>query len=120
MWLYILVIVFFALSLVNTKIFLYQRTVRKFAMNFNLSQDSLVYLYPKSYLIGFNLSRLRWILLIVIVILNWKWAAILFVVCFLLKMILPVNDIKHLKVMLSLAEGEHKRMIESLLLELEK
>lgn len=120
MWLYILIVVFFVLSLINTKIFLYQRTVRKFAINFNLSQDSLLYLYPKNYLIGFNISRLRWIVLLVIFILNWKWATVVFGGCFLLKIMLPVNDVKHLKTMSLLAEEEHNKMINSLLSKLKK
>ena len=87
-----LVCMFFVFLLMNLKIFFYQRTVRKISIKYNISQNFLIILYPKSYLVIYKISKFRWLFLIVIFIFNWIVGICCLVLIWLLPIILPEQD----------------------------
>jgi len=89
---------FVVLLLMNIKVFLYQRTVKKISIKYNIPQKSLVVLYPESYLKMYSVSKIRWVLLVAIFIINWIAGLFCLFSEWLLPIIVPSqNDYKNLK-----------------------
>jgi len=97
----ILSVIFTILMLINLRVFLYQRTVRKISMKTGIKQEFLLDLYPKSYITQYRVSKIRWLILIVLIFFNWVYALVLLLVSPVLYIIVPEqDDIKNMKMML--------------------
>ena len=93
--------IFIILMLINLRVFLYQRTIRKISMKTGIAQELLSNLYPKSYLTQYNISRIRWLILIALIFINWIYAAALLVINSIIYVVVPEqDDIKNMKKML--------------------
>ena len=87
------------LELLTTIVFLYQRTLRKLACKLGIDQKILVFLYPKYMLLSYQITFLKWPLYIYLLFVNWIVAVGIFISTFVLSMILPVADWRHLLTM---------------------
>lgn len=88
----ILVFLFLIFLIFNLKVFFYQRTLRKISIKENIPQENLSCLYPKSYLVIYKISKLRWISVGALFYFNWIAALICIFIGFILPMILPEQD----------------------------
>jgi hypothetical protein len=90
----ILLIIYGSFGLLNVYCFLFQRTTRKirrFAVGTTLMKLEKL-LLPDWYSWLYFISFLRFIPLIWLFIINWKFAVISFLVISLLKMVIPTDD----------------------------
>ena len=90
-------VVFSILAIMDLRVFLFQRTVRKirqyaYGSNHHKAEASM---YPFYYTLIFWLSKLRYIALVWLLFINWMVAIGLFVLWYKLAMWLPVNDWKN-------------------------
>ena len=70
-------------------------------MKTGIKQELLSNLYPKSYLIQYNISKIRWLILIALIFINWIYATVLFVINSIIYIVVPEqDDIKNMKIML--------------------
>lgn len=96
---YILLVIYCLLGFLNIYCFLFQRTARKIrqyafgTQNIQIENKFLPNWYSKFLII----SHLRYIPLIWLLIVNWKFALISYLVLGFLKLILPVNDYSHIQ-----------------------
>lgn len=85
----------------NVRVFLYQRTVRKISIKLRIGQDELAVLYPKKYIRMYNISKIRWLLLAVLLWFNWVYTLSLLVFNLLVILVVPEqDDIRNMKKML--------------------
>lgn len=106
-WIAIAVVVL--LELATMMVFLYQRTVRKLALRMGLDQRVLVFLYPQYMLRMYQLSFLKWPLYIYLLFVDWGVAVGIFVSSFVLSMIMPVVDWRHLLTMRKILKKLYKQ-----------
>ncbi|OQA64795.1 hypothetical protein [Atribacter sp.] len=84
---------------INIYCFLFQRTVRKIRQFAFGTQNIAVQnkFFPDWYFYLFYISQLKYIPLIWLFFINWKYALIAFIAMWLLKLILPINDYGHIQ-----------------------
>lgn len=84
---------------INIYCFLFQRTVRKIRQFAFGTQNIAVQnkFFPDWYFYLFYISQLKYIPLIWLFFINWKYALIAFIGMWLLKLILPINDYGHIQ-----------------------
>ena len=91
---FILLGIYLLLECLNTYCFLFQRTVRKirqFAFGTQIIAIQNKF-FPDWYFYMFYISQLKYIPLIWVCFLNWKYGLLAFAGMWLLKLILPIND----------------------------
>lgn len=84
---------------INIYCFLFQRTVRKIRQFAFGTQNIAVQnkFFPDWYFYLYYISQLKYIPLIWLFFINWKYAIIAFIGMWLLNLILPVNDYGHIQ-----------------------
>jgi hypothetical protein len=87
-----LAIIYAILWMAKHKVFMYQRTIRKIALKYNIPQNRLGFLYPQRYMTLHWVSGMRWVALGVILFLNWKVALGLLVLGAIVTMVYPEQD----------------------------
>lgn len=94
-------VIFIVLMLMNVRVFLFQRTVRKISFKTGIDQKHLNILYSNSYLKQYTISKFRWAIIIVLIFLNWIYALVLVAANFIIYIVVPEqDDIKNMKMML--------------------
>lgn len=115
---WIAIVTVILLELLTMLVFLYQRTLRKLAHKLGIDQRILVFLYPKYMLLAYQISFLKWPLYVYLLFVNWVVAIGIFISTFVLSMILPIEDRRHLLAMRRLLKkcyaDYHTRSSESL------
>lgn len=97
---YILIAIYSILGFINIYCFLFQRTARKIrqyafgTQNIQIQNKFLPHWYSKLYII----SQFRYIPLIWLLMINWRYAIISYFVLGLLNLVLPVNDYSHVQI----------------------
>jgi hypothetical protein len=87
------------LGCLNTYCFLFQRTARKIrqfafgTQNIKMQNKFL----PQWYFWLFYISLLMYIPMIWLLFINWKYAIVIYIVLWILKLALPVNDYSHVQ-----------------------
>jgi quinol-cytochrome oxidoreductase complex cytochrome b subunit len=96
---------------INIYCFLFQRTVRKIRQYAFGTQNIEIQnkFFPDWYFYLFYISQLKYIPLIWIFFINWKYALIAFIGMWLLKLILPIDDYGHIQ---KIKKGFEKRIDE--------
>ncbi|HOT17415.1 MAG TPA: hypothetical protein PLB07_07155 [Bacteroidales bacterium] len=84
---------------INIYCFLFQRTVRKIRQFAFGTQDIKIQnkFFPDWYFYLFYISQLKYIPLIWLFFINWKYALIAFIGMWILKLKLPINDYEHIQ-----------------------
>jgi len=97
---YILLCTYGLFGFLNIYCFLFQRTARKIrkyafgTQNIKIQNKFL----PNWYFVLYFISLLRFIPLVWLIFINWKYAVIAFLVIEFLKLILPVNNYRHVQI----------------------
>ena len=111
-----LAIIYAILWMAKHKVFMYQRTIRKIALKYNIPQNRLGFLYPQRYMTLHWVSGMRWVALGVILFLNWKVALGLLVLEAIVTMVYPEqDDFVNMKMMLDDLERNNKGLSNEVL-----
>lgn len=97
---WILLVCCIVFSLINTFVFIFQRTVRKIKQFAGLKNGADIYLYPKSFIVFNNISRLRYLAIIALFFINVEFALIgvgVVVVLFFVSSIISVPDYENVQ-----------------------
>jgi hypothetical protein len=87
-----LAIIYAILWMAKHKVFMFQRTIRKIALNSGIPQKKLGFLYPQKYKTLHIASNIRWVILGVILFLSWEVAIGLLVLGGIVTMVYPEQD----------------------------
>lgn len=94
-------VIFIVLMLMNVRVFLFQRTVRKISFKTGIDQKYLNILYSNNYLKQYTISKFRWAIIIVLIFVNWIYALVLVAANFIIYIVVPEqDDVKNMKKML--------------------
>lgn len=105
---YILLIFYSLFSIMNIYVFIFQRTIRKISMYYNLREVDSIFLYPKALLLMYNISKIRYLILIVMFYFSW-WLAILSgILKFLIQISIPVSDYNNIQIVKKLLSKKDK------------
>ena len=105
---YILLIYYSLFSIMNIYVFIFQRTIRKISMYYNLREVDSIFLYPKALLLMYNISKIRYLILIVMFYFSW-WLAILSgILKFLIQISIPVSDYNNIQIVKKLLSKKDK------------
>lgn len=105
---YILLIFYSLFSIMNIYVFIFQRTIRKISMYYNLREVDSIFLYPKALLLMYNISKIRYLILIVMFYFSW-WLAILSgIIKFLIQISIPVSDYNNIQIVKKLLSKKDK------------
>lgn len=105
---YILLIFYSLFSIMNIYVFIFQRTIRKISMYYNLRKVDSIFLYPKALLLMYNISKIRYLILIVMFYFSW-WLAILSgIIKFLIQISIPVSDYNNIQIVKKLLSKKDK------------
>ena len=105
---YILLIFYSLFSIMNIYVFIFQRTIRKISMYYNLREVDSNFLYPKALLLMYNISKIRYLILIVMFYFSW-WLAILSgIIKFLIQISIPVSDNNNIQIVKKLLSKKDK------------
>ena len=95
---WILVAAFAIMLLINLRVFLFQRTIRKVHMKTGIPQRAFDAAYPSLYLPMYFVSLLRYGLAVALFFFDWKAAIICLVADYLLKILYPEqSDYKNMQ-----------------------
>lgn len=105
---YILLIFYSLFSIMNIYVFIFQRTIRKISMYYNLREVDSIFLYPKALMLMYNISKIRYLILIVMFYFSW-WLAILSgIIKFLIQISIPVSDYNNIQIVKKLLSKKDK------------
>ena len=105
---YILLIFYSLFSIMNIYVFIFQRTIRKISMYYNLREVDSIFLYPKALLLMYSISKIRYLILIVMFYFSW-WLAILSgILKFLIQISIPVSDYNNIQIVKKLLSKKDK------------
>lgn len=83
----------------SLKVFLYQCTIRKVGIKYDLPSSLTKELYPKKYLVMYAISHLKWVALGVLIFYNWIAALVCFAIGSILFIVLPEqSDYKNIMI----------------------
>ena len=105
---YILLIFYSLFSIMNIYVFIFQRTIRKISMYYNLREVDSIFLYPKALLLMYNISKIRYLILIVMFYFSWWLARLSGVIKFLIQISVPVSDYNNIQIVKKLLSKKDK------------